>query len=464
MAKTFSASNSGAPFIRDGNISRRGLLGGALGVAAGIGLAACGAGSAGTPGQQASAPGGGGAEGYDGPPVSLAYWNGLTGGDGPVMKKMMDNFNKEHPNIKVSMTAIAWADYYQKVPAAVSNGKGPDVGIMHEYSLATNAARQVLQPLDDVASALGMQESDFSPLVWAAGLYKGPKDDNPVRYGIPLDLHPAGLYYNKTVLEKIGADPEKPPTTGDELIAILDKAKSKNIQGMWTSALSVYGLEWQTLVYQFGGKMVNDDGLTVGFGDEPAVKALTWWKDLIDKGYSPKNAAANGNDVSFQNDKAAFMINGPWMTTPLSDKKGLKWGAAPVPKIGDSLQTWSGAHHFVLPRQKTRDENKLQASRVFVNWMSQQSLAWATAGMVPARKSVRESPEFAKLGAVTQFAKELDYVNFVPAVPGIQDIDPVRNAAVSEAMLGKKDIATALGEAAEKANKILAANAEKYGG
>ncbi len=454
----------GLSFTRDRSISRRGLLGGAIGVAAGLGLAACSPGSAGKPGQAASAPGAGGAQGYDGPPVELAYWNGLTGGDGPIMKKMMQKFNSEHPNIKVSMTAIAWADYYQKLPAAVSNGKGPDIGIMHEYSLATNAARQVLQPLDDVATALDMKEDDFSPIVWGAGLYKGPKDQAPVRYGLPLDLHPAGLYYNKTVLEKLGEDPEKAPTTGDELMAILDKAKSKGIQGMWTSALSVYGLEWQTLVYQYGGRMVNDDGLTAGFGDEAGIKALTWWKNLIEEGHSPKNAAADGNYVSFNNDKAVFMINGPWMTTPLNDNKKLKWGAAPVPQIGDSLQTWSGAHHFVLPRQTQPDQNKAIASRVFVNWMSKQSLTWATAGMVPARKSVRESPEFAQLGAVTQFAKELDYVNFVPAVPGIQDIDQVRNAAVSEAVLGKKDIATALGEGAEKANKILAANAKKYGG
>ncbi len=35
------------------------------------------------------------------------------------------------------------------------------------------------------------------------------------------------------------------------------------------------------------------------------MKALTWWKNLVDQGYSPENAAADGNSVSFQNDKAA---------------------------------------------------------------------------------------------------------------------------------------------------------------
>ena len=158
------------------------------------------------------------------------------------------------------------------------------------------------------------------------------------------------------------------------------------------------------------------------------------------------------------------MINGPWMTTPLSENKKLKWKAAPVPQIGDELATWAGSHQFVLPRQINADENKAIASRVFVNWISQQSLSWADAGMVPARNEVRDDPEFAKKGAVTEFAKELDFIRFNPPIPGVRDQRPEWNTAVSEAMLGKQEIAAALAEGGEKANKILAANQKKYGG
>jgi len=439
-------------------LTRRTLLAGALGTAAAATVTACSPGSAAKPGQDQSVSGGGGSQEYTGPNVELAYWNGLTGGDGPVMRKLVTEFNTAHPNIKVTMTAIAWAEYYQKVPAAVSNGKAPDVGIMHIDTVATNAARQVIQPLDDVAAALKLSEGDFVPIAWKGGIYKGK------RYGIPLDVHPAGLFYNKTVLQKVGADPEKPPTTGDELMAILDKCKSKGVQGMWTSALSVSGLTSQTLVYQYGGKMVNDDGMTVAFADAPAVNAIKWWKSLIDSGYSPKNAAADGDFVSFTNDKSAFMINGPWNTTPLNAIKKLKWGAAPVPNIGGTQATWAGSHQFVLPRQIRPDENKQIASRVFVNWISKQSLGWANAGMVPARNSVREDPKFQSKGAVLEFAKEISYVHFVPPIPGVDDVLPEWTTATSNAMLGKEDIASALGKAAERANKILAANQKKYGG
>jgi multiple sugar transport system substrate-binding protein len=439
-------------------LTRRSLLGGALGLAAtAAGLSACSPGSAGPPGQEQSVAGGGGAEGYDGPAVELAFWNGLTGGDGPIMRKLISQFNAEHANIKVSMTAIAWADYFQKLPAAVSNGKAPEIGLMHADDLATNAARQVIVPMDDVAKALDLTEDDFPKIAWDGGLYKDR------RYGVPLDVHPAGLFYNKTVLEKVGADPEKPPTTGDELMAILEQCKSKGVQGMWVSALGVNGLQSQTLVYQYGGKMVNDDGKTVGFAEDAGVKAIEWWKGLIDEGYSPKNAAADGDFVSFTNNKAAFMINGPWNTTPLSALKKLKWGAAPVPNIGGTQATWAGSHQFVLPRQQNPDANKAIASRVFVNWISQQSLGWADAGMVPARNSVRKDPEFKKKGAVLEFEKQLDYIKFVPPIPGVNDVLPEWTTATSEAMLGKKPIPEALADGAERANKILAANEKKYG-
>ena len=135
-------------------LTRRGFLTTSLGAAATIGLAACGAGSAGVPGGNQAPSGGGGAEGYDGPAVTLTFWNGFTGGDGPIMKKLVQQFMTEHENIKVTMNTLQWADYYAKLPSAVTAGKGPDVAIMHVDSVATNAARRVIQPLDDVATAL----------------------------------------------------------------------------------------------------------------------------------------------------------------------------------------------------------------------------------------------------------------------------------------------------------------------
>ncbi len=88
----------------------------------------------------------------------------------------------------------------RRSPRRCSAGKGPDVGIMHVDQITMSAAHGVLRPLDDIAGGLGFEEADFAPDVWRAGVYEGK------RYGIPLDMHPLGLFYNKAVLEEAGLE------------------------------------------------------------------------------------------------------------------------------------------------------------------------------------------------------------------------------------------------------------------
>jgi multiple sugar transport system substrate-binding protein len=149
------------------SLSRRGFLSAGLASVAAVGLAACGGQSAQT-GTTGSASGKGGAE-YTGPKVALTFWNGFTGGDGAFMKKLITDFQSSHSNITVTMQTMQWADFYKKLPTAVTADKAPDIAVMHLDSVATMAARRSIQPLDDVAKALGLQESDFAPVPWKAG-------------------------------------------------------------------------------------------------------------------------------------------------------------------------------------------------------------------------------------------------------------------------------------------------------
>ncbi|WP_130013455.1 ABC transporter substrate-binding protein [Serinicoccus sediminis] len=424
-------------------------------------VAACGGGSsprdAGGSGQ-AAATGDGGAGGYDGPQMDLTFWNGFTGGDGPTMKALVDQFNAEHANIAVTMTTMQWADYYAKLPTAVSSGNGPDVGIMHVDSVATNAARNVIQPLDDVASALQLAESDFATVPWQAGLYDGK------RYAIPLDVHPLGFYYNKTVMEEAGLDPEAPPTDATSYMDALEALKNAGIEGHWASPFPFTGgLSVQSLVYQFGGSLFTEDGASVTWAEDPGVEALTWWVDLIEQGYSPAKVDQDADYIALKNGKTAFNWNGIWQINDLK-QTDLEWGVAALPTIGGTPAAWAGSHQFVLPVQKSSDSDRAQASRVFLNWISEQSQAWAEAGQVPARNSARESAEFQDLPEQTELASQIDDLHFLPTVPGIGDSMSEFDKALNAATLGGTDPAKALADSAERAQKILDDNAAKYGG
>lgn len=396
---------------------------------------------------------------YTGPNVALDFWNGLTGGDGPFMLGLVEEFNAAHGNIAVTMNATPWAEFYQKLPTAVNSGSGPNVVVIHSFQIATNAARGVLMPLDQVATDLGLAEADFSPPVWQAGIFNGQ------RFGIPLDVFPDGLFYNKRVFQDAGLDPNTPPRTGAEYLSALEQLKAAGIQGSWVGAVDTWGgRRFETLLWQFGGDLYNEDTTEATFNSDAGVQALTWWVDLIRNGHSPENVAGEDIITAFQNNQNAFVWGGPGAyINEFAGIAELEWGVVPVPLIGSEEAVFAGSHNFALARQNDEDPNELQASQIFINWLSENSARWAEAGPVPARLSQQASPEFQALEAQKIFAEELPYARFYPVVPGLQDVQAeALYPALSEALLLRKDPKTALDEAASYANELLEENRERY--
>src|SRR5699024_6042822 len=306
-------------------LSRRGFLTALSAAGGGAALAACSGGSGGG----GTAATGGGGESYDGAAVELSFWNGFTGGDGPVMQEPADEFNAEHENITVKNTVMEWADFHSRLPAAITSGDGPQVAIHHLDSLATSAARGLLRPLDDVAEALEITEDDFLAPVWQAGLYDGS------RFGIPLDVHPTGFFYNKTVMADAGLDPESPPMDRESYEAALDTLLENDIAGHWMSShLFTGGHTLQSLIWQFGGELFDADGASAMWAEDPGVEALTWMVDAIHKGWSVRDVGQDADMIALQNGQTAFNWNGIWSINTLNEIEDLDWGVARLPNIG----------------------------------------------------------------------------------------------------------------------------------
>lgn len=392
---------------------------------------------------------------YNGPAVTLSYWNGFTGGDGPFMKKMVAQFMKENPKITIAANTIEWSQYYQRLPAAMQAGKGPDVGVLQLDQMATQAARNILVPVDDLASSLGLAAADFPKEVWDAGTYQGK------RYGIPLDVHSIAQYYNTDQFRRAGIS--KAPTDDASLQDALAKLKSVGVANpFWMPSRWPAHLMFLSLLWQNGGQPYAADGSKASFDSDAGVTALTWMVDVITKGYSPKNVALDSQYVGFKNGKLATTWDGIWQINDLK-ASGLPFALSPLPRIGTTQAAWANSHQFYVTRQATGDDNRLQASLTFLNWMSKNSAQWAGAGMIPARKSVRES---AQVQQSTQgpIAAQIDTLRFLPSVPGLGDVQAqTLEIAVADAVLGKQQPAAALKSAAGKANQLLAANKKKFG-
>ncbi|WP_313546103.1 ABC transporter substrate-binding protein [Leifsonia aquatica] len=427
------------------------ILAAAVVMGVGLALTACGS-SGGSSGEVASGD-------YSGPKVTVTFWNGWTGGAAPVLvPKLVDKFNSEHKNIVVKDVPMEWADLAKKMPLAVKAGKGPDVAVAHGDDIATYAAQGLLLKSDSIVKSLGYSASDFPEGLMKAGEYKG------AQYGIPWSVTPLGLYVNKDVLSQAGIDPTTIPADKASYMDALAKLKTAGIQGEWVDGYVFTGtFEFESLLWQFGGDLFNDDVTKATFNSDAGVQALTHMVDLIKEGYSPANVAQDGNINALIAGKTAFNWNGVWQTTNTAFDK-LAWTAVAVPQIGTEKAVWSSSTHWMFMNNKGQDKNKTAAAATFVKWMNDNSASWPDTGELPASNTVRNDPALVqKYPNLKPFLDELPYAHYETSAPGITSVTATVTTAVNEAITGKKSPKQALDDAVEKANTLLKQNQQTYG-
>lgn len=427
------------------------ILAAAVVMGVGLALTACGS-SGGSSGEVASGD-------YSGPQVTVTFWNGWTGGAAPVLvPKLVDKFNSEHKNIVVKDVPMEWADLAKKMPLAVKAGKGPDVAVAHGDDIATYAAQGLLLKSDSIVKSLGYSASDFPEGLMKAGEYKG------AQYGIPWSVTPLGLYVNKDVLSQAGIDPTTIPADKASYMDALAKLKTAGIQGEWVDGYVFTGtFEFESLLWQFGGDLFNDDVTKATFNSDAGVQALTHMVDLIKEGYSPANVAQDGNINALIAGKTAFNWNGVWQTTNTAFDKAA-WTAVAVPQIGTEKAVWSSSTHWMFLNNKGQDKNKTAAAATFVKWMNDNSASWPDTGELPASNTVRNDPALVqKYPNLKPFLDELPYAHYETSAPGITSVTATVTTAVNEAVTGKKSPQQALDDAVEKANTLLKQNQQTYG-
>ncbi|MBG6191701.1 multiple sugar transport system substrate-binding protein [Arthrobacter sp. CAN_A212] len=420
----------------------------AIGAVALLGLTACG----GSGGDQVASEFTGE---YTGPEVELSFWNGFTGGDGPFMEQMIDDFNSEHENINVVSNTMQWADFYQRLPAAVTAGEGPDVGVMHLDQLSTMAARNVIVPVDDLATTLELTAEDFTEEVWDAGVYQEE------RFGIPLDVHSLAMYYNTEHFEKAGIT--EAPTDAASFADALEKLKAAGYEtpfwmpSLWPSHLMNLSLQWQN-----GGTPYDADESKANFASPEGLEAIQWQRDIVDEGFSPSNVAIDSQYVAFKNGETSITWDGIWQLNDLQES-GLAYAAAPIPTIGAEKAVWANSHNFFLPRQTQPDPDKQNAAKVFIAWISENSATWAGSGMIPARESVRAA---GALDGMPQeaIAADIDSMRFLPPIPGIGTVQTeTLEVGVNKAILGEESPEDAMTEAADNASTLMEENKASFG-
>lgn len=367
--------------------------------------------------------------------ASDAYW-----------KKVETDFEAANTGIDLKVEAQPWANREEKVAAAFSGKKGPDVLLMIPDQIPQYVKSGSLEPVDDV---IAPEKDKFLPAA-----IPGLTVDGKV-YGAPIYHTVTTTMYNKTVLTKAGIS--KPPETWDEIKAAAPKLKAAGFSTLDYSASpeATLNLNFYPLLWQAGGKVFADDGKSVTFNQAPGLEALTFLKSLWDEGAIPKTALTAGNvvaDSPFGKGQVAMA-----MTSVPADVATVTktWGAANV-ELGTPL-TGKKQVGFGLPGGlvvNAASEN-VDGAKKFLSFMTQaaqlDALSKASGFYSPRSDAKSEStdPNAAKFKDALQYA--------VPGEPNpsARQIMSFLSPEIQAVLTGKKQPQQALDDAAKQANDLL---------
>jgi multiple sugar transport system substrate-binding protein len=320
--------------------------------------------------------------------VKINAWTGLSGDDKGRFEEMIKAFNASQSEVEVVPSFYQWDLMHSKLVASVQTGGAPEMLLMWVTTMPEMVSMGALQPMDDLLGEAGVKAEDFVPRAWNLGVIGGK------RYGVPMDTHILGLYYNTELFEKAGLDANKPPVNNrNEFVAAAKKLTTgPNQWGVAIHTSTAWPVRyWMGFLAQQGGKMFTDDMKKVAFNDAKGKAAFQFMSDLI---HVHKVAPPVMTDINkaFLTKQAAMILIGPWLINSGLRQEGLKFKTAPMPKIFGQFATWGMSHQLVLGKQP--DRAKQLAAMKFIRYMSENSMTWVKGGQAPARRSVLNSAEF----------------------------------------------------------------------
>ena len=403
---------------------------------------------------------GGGGSSSSGP-TEIAVWHGYQDTEGDAFKSLVAQYNKDHPDVKVSELYSSNDLVLQKVLTAVRGGSAPDVAYMFG-SWSPNIAQipQVVDMKDEVAKP-DWKWDDFYPAERTAATV-GEKV-----VGVPALVDNLAIVYNKKLFADAGIEPPTANWTWDDFRSAAAKLTDP-AKGQYGWLIPADGSEdtvWHyiPMLWEAGGDILTPDNTHAAFNSEAGVKALTVLQQMAVTDKSLYLDTTNENGPKLMNSgKIGMLVTGPWDLSSLTD---IQYGVQVMPTFAGSAgahQTISGPDNWVV---FNNGDKKKQAAIDFVKWLTAaeqvKTFSLAT-GDLPTRLSVGEDQAvLAKLNenlpGSSTFVENLSNVKMVrPQVEQYPAVSEALGQAIVSVMLGKDQPAAALNTAAQAADAALA--------
>jgi len=267
-------------------------------------------------------------------------------------KKAVDKYEADHPGVTVKIITTSADQYATKLKAAITGRSVPDVFYFDPGDLRAYANGGVL--LDMTKYVENNKNIDINK-IWKHGVdiyrYDGKQVGQGSIYGLPKDLGPFALGYNKTMFEKAGLPlPDKDkPYTWDEFIKVNQElTKDTNGDGKIDQFGTGFNVNWalQAFVWSNGADWIDSTRTKVTIDDPKFAEALQYFADMQNKyKITPSIAEAQTLDTyqRWMKGELAFFPVGPWdMST--YEKLPFEYDLIPYPAGSTGkTATWIGS-------------------------------------------------------------------------------------------------------------------------
>lgn len=255
--------------------------------------------------------------------------------DNEAMGRVLDVYNKKHPDVEVTFSPIFSAEYPAHLMSSLQTGTGADIIFLKSFE----PGRMVYE-----AGFLHELNNDIPSLTqFPEAAKKAWSTKDGKIYGVPAFGVTHGVYYYKDTFDKYGL---KEPETWDEFIQICKTLKENGetvfAQGAMDS-WTLYEVVFSGLGANFYGGEKNRRLLVEGkmkLTDEPFLNAFKKVDELqpyLPKGYRGIDYVSM--QQMFMSGRASMFIGGSWAIGMIRDmvKREIGWFPPPVAKKNDKL-------------------------------------------------------------------------------------------------------------------------------
>jgi multiple sugar transport system substrate-binding protein len=351
--------------------------------------------------------------------VTLRFW--AMGAEGEQVAKLVPEFERENPGIRVRVQQIPWTAAHEKLLTAHVGKSTPDVAQLGNTWIPEFEALGALRPLGSLIERSSViREQSFFPGIWATNVV----DDSV--YGIPWYVDTRVLFYRKDLLAQAGW--REMPTTWADWRRAMEDIKRTVGKDRWAIFLPTN--EWAQpaiLGMQAGSPLLKDGGRWGAFADSAFLRGFDFYLGLYRDGLAP---VYGNTDVAnlfqeFERGLFVFYITGPWnigefgrrLPAELQDD----WATAPLPGPtgAESGLSTAGGSSLVLFRES---EHPNEAWK-FIEFMSRPEIQvrfYQLTGDLPPRLEAWEDTVLSRNDKAHAFREQLDRVQPVPLVPEIE--------------------------------------------